>query len=256
MVGQAESITKRQHKKTELMNTLYAKAVTLYQAEHSPGVTEEVLGRKPHGLRKICIIVENEHYEQTKKALPKHLSSSTLLRLVNGGTPKSLSNSSRGWLLQSEEKIVIDYALELASRGFPLTHQRLKEIVDKICRSRLGDKFSEKGVGRNWTTRFVEKHSSRLKMFWSSNLDTKRGRAVNPFTNEEYFKLLKEVLEGRKDHEFLAAVVDTPWELEIDWEEILIPALGPDNAKIMLPEIEESRKEAAEGWVDVDETRE
>ncbi|KAF5344297.1 hypothetical protein D9758_012308 [Tetrapyrgos nigripes] len=254
MVGRPDSITKRQRKKSELMDELYAKAVALYQEEHGPGVTQETLGRKPHSLRKICIIVETEHYKKTKKSSPKHLSSSTLRRLVRGDTPKSLCNSSRSWLLQSEEGIVIDYALELASRGFPLTHQRLKEIVDKICRARLGVKFPEEGVGRNWTSRFVEKHSRRLKMFWSSNLDTKRGRAVNPFTNKEYFELLKEVLEGRKDHEFLAS--DIPWELELDWEGIPMLAEQPGDVEIALPETEESRKEAAEGWEDDNENEE
>ncbi|KAI0274198.1 hypothetical protein BGY98DRAFT_1117181 [Russula aff. rugulosa BPL654] len=32
-------------------------------------------------------------------------------------------------------------------------------------------------------------------MYWSSALDSSRGRAVNPVTKEEYFRLLKEVIE-------------------------------------------------------------
>ncbi|THU92505.1 hypothetical protein K435DRAFT_598103, partial [Dendrothele bispora CBS 962.96] len=109
-----------------------------------------------------CIVVEWEYHEKTGKRVPKNLSSSTLERLVKGGIPKSFSNASRGWLLESEVEIVINYALELASRGFPLTHRRLKECVDNICRARLGDAFPTSGLGKQWTNRFVEKYSDRL----------------------------------------------------------------------------------------------
>ncbi|KAJ7196557.1 hypothetical protein GGX14DRAFT_335731, partial [Mycena pura] len=68
--------------------------------------------------------------------------------------------------------------------------------------ARLGDKFPEDGVGVNWTQRFCEKHSAQLQTFWSSSLDNKRGRAVNPFTNAAYFDLLEEVLAGKRDYEF------------------------------------------------------
>ncbi|KAF8142627.1 hypothetical protein K438DRAFT_1538315, partial [Mycena galopus ATCC 62051] len=52
---------------------------------------------------------------------------------------------------------------------------QLKEIVDEICRARLGDKFPAKGVGKKWTGRFVEKHHDRLWTYWSHSLDNKRG---------------------------------------------------------------------------------
>lgn len=39
-------------------------------------------------------------------------------------------------------------------------------------------------------------------MFWASTLDEKRGRAVNPYTNKQYFDLSEETLAGKRDHEF------------------------------------------------------
>jgi hypothetical protein len=39
-------------------------------------------------------------------------------------------------------------------------------------------------------------------MYWSHNLDNKRGRAVNPATNKAWYDLLKDVLAGRRDDEF------------------------------------------------------
>ncbi|EDR04558.1 uncharacterized protein LACBIDRAFT_304343 [Laccaria bicolor S238N-H82] len=71
--------------------------------------------------------------------------------------------------------MVIDYAIEVASCGFPLSHRRLKDHVDSICHARLGRKFPASGVGKNWTSRFISKHSDRLSTYWTHNLDEKRG---------------------------------------------------------------------------------
>ncbi|KAG2053206.1 hypothetical protein BDR06DRAFT_886513, partial [Suillus hirtellus] len=51
--------------------------------------------------------------------------------------------------------------------GFPLSHKQLKEHVNKILHARLGGKFPETGVGKNWTDRFMEKHSNRLGTYYA-----------------------------------------------------------------------------------------
>ncbi|KAF8174026.1 hypothetical protein K438DRAFT_1525755, partial [Mycena galopus ATCC 62051] len=155
---------------------------------------------KRKGLRQICAEVESQFHNATNRSI--QLSFATLGRLVKGGRTKSESNVLRGWLLEEEEAMVIDYAVELASRGFPLNHDRLKTCVDDICCARLGDQFPESGVGVNWTQRFVEKHSVRLQAFWGKPMDNKRGRAVNPHTNTAYFDMVEEVLAGKRDYEF------------------------------------------------------
>lgn len=78
--------------------------------------------------------------------------------------------------------------------GFLLSHRRLKEHVDEICRARLGSSFPEKGVGINWTHRFIKKHSDRIKVSRARPLESKRGRAVNPATNEAWWTILQETL--------------------------------------------------------------
>ncbi|KAF8162214.1 hypothetical protein K438DRAFT_1909836 [Mycena galopus ATCC 62051] len=107
------------------------------------------------------------------------------------------------------EQHVICYAIEVASRGFLLTHARLKDCVDSICRARMGDEFPAASVGINWTQRFCEKYSDHLQTYWSAALENKRGRAVNPFTNKAYFDLLEEVLAGERDYEFDQALGDS-----------------------------------------------
>ena len=94
-----------------------------------------------------------------------------------------------------EEETILKYLVALGDRGFPLNHRRLKELVDVILRrpDHYGPEF--KGVGIRWTERFVQRHSDRIGMYWSSGLDTKRGRAVNPTANAKWQELLRQLLE-------------------------------------------------------------
>ena len=42
------------------------------------------------------------------------------------------SNRTRCWLLPEEEEVILEFALENASRGWPLSKERIKAHVDKI----------------------------------------------------------------------------------------------------------------------------
>lgn len=197
MVGRAKSDTKKVQISRSHHDKWMAIALDRYHEERA-----RILAPKERrkGVRQICQTVQQEHTDATGRSI--HLSSSTLNRLVNGNLTKSASNAAKSWLLEEEVETVICYAVEVASRGFPLNHGRLKDCVDDICRARLGDAFPADGVGINWTHRFCEKYSDRLRTYWSTTLDNKRGRAVNPITNKAYFDLLEEVLAGKRDYEF------------------------------------------------------
>lgn len=69
--------------------------------------------------------------------------------------------------MKEEEWVLIDFIGEIGNHGFPLSHRRLKEHVDEILRARLGTDFPKGGVGVNWTTCFVEKHSNEIKVSFS-----------------------------------------------------------------------------------------
>jgi hypothetical protein len=59
----------------------------------------------------------------------------------------------------------------------------------------MGARFPETGLGKNWATNLITCHYDQLGRYWSRALPSKCGRAVNPVTKEEYFKLLKETQE-------------------------------------------------------------
>ena len=91
----------------------------------------------------------------------------TLKRHVAGGMTRERANAERSWLTDSEVTIVIDFINEMADRGFPLSHERLKEHVDDICSACLGTSFPVQGVGVNWTYYFSKKYSEQIKIVCS-----------------------------------------------------------------------------------------
>ena len=96
-----------------------------------------------------------------------------MIQRLNGGQSCWEANSeNHAWLTTAEEENVIDYLLDLAAQGFPLTHKTLKLHVDTFLQARLGNAFPETGVGHNWTDCFTTRHANRVAQYWSSSLDT------------------------------------------------------------------------------------
>ena len=170
---------------------LYTIAAALYQDE-----LEKPVGIRK-GLCKICEEVSDEHFAHTKNRIT--LSKSTLSDRANGLRSRLESNASRSWVTPEEAEQLINYSLEMAQRGFPLSRRQLRDHANTILRARLGDLFPEGGVGKHWVERFIAKHSDRVHLFRSRPLDKKRAAAVNPTTCEAWFTLLGDYM---KKHDF------------------------------------------------------
>jgi hypothetical protein len=154
MPGRAKSDSKKRQLAREVHDDLMARAVKAYVIEL----------RKPYSLRRkgartICRDFEDLCRQETGKMVK--LNHGTLIRLANGGRTRA---ESKTWLTDEETGVVLDYIVEIGNRGFPLSHRRLREHVNGILHTRLGDEFPKEGVGKNWTARFVEKHSKRIQM--------------------------------------------------------------------------------------------
>ncbi|KAJ7894877.1 hypothetical protein B0H14DRAFT_2223205, partial [Mycena olivaceomarginata] len=141
----AKTQTKRAQIAREERDTLMARAVVFYRHEQDKDLAP---GQKRMSLRAVAKKFEGAYLIDTGKRV--QLDPNTLLRHIKGGKSKSVSNEEKGWLLPEEVEIVIKYSKEVANRGFPLNHKRLKEAVDEICTARLGDQFPACGVGKNW----------------------------------------------------------------------------------------------------------
>jgi len=90
---------------------------------------------------------------------------------------------------------MIAFIAKMADRGCPLSHARLKEHVDSICKARLSDKFPLAGVGQNWTYCFAQRNAEKIKIAHPRPLEDKHGCATNPHTNNAWWKLLGETIE-------------------------------------------------------------
>jgi hypothetical protein len=167
MAGRAKSDTKKAQIARDAYEDLKARAIKAYKAELTKA--------NGKGARTIAQDFVNLYRLETGKDIK--LNYNTLIRGANGGRSRAEANAARSWLTEEETEVVIEYIGELGNRGFPLSHRRLKEHVDQILRTRLCNTFPEGGVGKQWTHRFVEKYSSKIKMSWSTPLESKRGRA-------------------------------------------------------------------------------
>ncbi len=164
---------------------------------------QELPKKNRKGLKTICAEAEAECYAKTRTEV--RIASSTVWDRARGKQSIRDFNAGKRWLENAEEEAVVEFAVHTALRGFPLNHRRLKEHVDQICRARLGDQFPDDGVGKEWTNRFVERHSEVLKPYWSHSLDNSRARAVNPNNKEAYFALLEKTIRGNDGEEPIPA---------------------------------------------------
>ncbi|KAF5345607.1 hypothetical protein D9758_015170 [Tetrapyrgos nigripes] len=178
MVGRAKNIASYE------LSELKKKAVQRYLDKlGKPG------GEKKLGLREVCRAISDDHFERTGHRIA--LSSTTLARHVKGGQTIMEFNATKHHLTPEEQQKIVNFAVECGDRGFPLSPRRIKQHAEHILKCRLGSLALEKGLGKDWATRFINKHHGELGRYWSRPLDDKRGRAVNPVTKEEYFNLLK-----------------------------------------------------------------
>lgn len=188
MVGRPQSQALRGQLATEEKNDLQKEALRQYRIELERELGD---GKKHKGARKICQEVSDKHFAAKKRCVT--LSHVTLLTHFKGGTTMSDFNQKKQLLAPEEEKAIVDYAVEMADRGFPLSPRRIREHANQILCRRMGAMLQEDGADADWATRFITQHHNRLGRYWSNPLDKSRARAVNPVTKEEFFQLLKDI---------------------------------------------------------------
>lgn len=182
MVGCAKSETKKRQIAREMLDAFKQTAVAAYCAELA----------KPIGIRRKgarTVAKDFVHLYQKETGQDIAIDHNFLIQQAKGWQTRSEANAAKCLLKPSEIQVVIDFVVECGNRGFPLSHKRLKEHVDKILQARLGVNFLVGGVGKKWTHRFVENYLERLKATWATPLESKRGRAVNKHTVNAWFDL-------------------------------------------------------------------
>jgi hypothetical protein len=193
MVGRAKTQRQQNKAAADLKETWMQRAIEIYNQEQRLP--------KPRSQEKICRQAEAECFQLTRKVVK--LSSSTLDRRAKGGRSHKEGHKGQKWLNNEENEAVLQDIVLNAQRGFPPTHHRIKEHVDKIAHAHHGNTFPETGVGKEWTHRFVSDNNDKIGAYWSKPLDRSRARAVNHTTKEHYFGMLKEVVNGNGEDDVI-----------------------------------------------------
>jgi hypothetical protein len=117
MVGIAKSQALKQQTLRKEADDLKAHAVGLYRDEE-----EQILapGEKKQSLHQICKDTLDAHFAATGRCVT--LAHNTLARHTKGGTTLTQSNHKKSWLAAAEEENIINFTIEVAQQGFPLSH--------------------------------------------------------------------------------------------------------------------------------------
>lgn len=142
-------------------------------------------------------------------------------RVNNVGKSKADSNAAKGRLTMIETHVLIDFSIEMAHRGFPLTPKSLTRYAEEIVHTR--DPTAK--FGKNWATRFLVRHGNQISTKWSVSLDTVRARSVNINTVNHWYNLLGAQL---KLHNFRR-------ELIFGMDETGCPLGGGQKTRVIAP---------------------
>jgi hypothetical protein len=135
----------------------------------------------------------------------------------------------------SETENVLNFLVEMADHGTPLTHDMLRDLIMSILQTHPtsqrhpnnNDDNGEPVLGKNWTYRFISKHSDRVKVYLSSPLDSKRARAVNPNTDAAWFEMLGKILHKYKiDNDCLYGCDETGFQIGMVHRQYVIGGAG------------------------------
>ena len=135
MPGRAKSQATKSLEELKLIEKYRCLAVDAYKEEQA----SDRRGPK-RGLASFCMEFELLCLRETKHKIMLH--KSTVSRWVNRTSrPIREFNKTKQLLTDGEEASVINYAVSLAHRGFPFSHNRVKEHVNEILEARHGAQF-------------------------------------------------------------------------------------------------------------------
>ncbi|KFY31571.1 hypothetical protein V493_00990 [Pseudogymnoascus sp. VKM F-4281 (FW-2241)] len=109
---------------------------------------------------------------------------STLCARMNGVTPKADSRLVSQSLTKIEEEVVVQYILDLDSRGFPPLIRDVEAMVNSILASR-----GIQRVGKQWPYRFIQRRIE-LKTRFSRAYDFQRALCEDPTVISAWFCLV------------------------------------------------------------------
>lgn len=119
------------------------------------------------------------------------ISYTTLWRKVKGGRSIQEFNVSKQLLTTAEEEVLVQLIETSADWSNPLTYDEIARFANEILQKHNGPEPNDCLVGKNWVSRFLERHHDRVQTFWSKKLDTQRAQSLNPENVTHWFSIVK-----------------------------------------------------------------
>ena len=132
----------------------------------------------------IQAIHKSKNLSITKAAKLYTIPRSTLRDRINGRSSQMETRANRHKITELEEEVIVQYILDMDSRGFPPKLKNVEDIANHILESR-----GAKRVGKLWVHRFV-KRRIELKTRFSRVYDFQRALCEDPKLIEEWFRLV------------------------------------------------------------------
>jgi len=151
-----------------------------------PQPTQAQYSNKEDRILQAIQAIKNGHLKSIRQAAESFdVTRRTLSNRMNGMTSRRDSTPNSQKLTSYEEAALVQYILDLDSRGFSPRAQAVQEMADLLLSER-----SESPVGKNWTTNFI-KRRTEIKSKFSRKYDYKRAKCEDPKIIQEWFSLVR-----------------------------------------------------------------
>ena len=129
----------------------------------------------------IADLESQEHINYRAIAKKWALDRTTLARRHRGetGSNRDATSYTRRQLTDIQEKTLVRYINKLSDRGLPPTPQIVKNLAEKIAGVTLG---------KNWVSRFYERHQDQLLNLYLRTIDHKRKLTDNSYHFQHFYE--------------------------------------------------------------------
>ncbi|KAL5528717.1 hypothetical protein ACEPAF_7854 [Sanghuangporus sanghuang] len=209
MVKHAESKSKQKKKAREKIENNIRRAMEAYRAELIKPKEQRL------GLRKITAMYDG-------------VTVGTLRNRVEGGRSITEFNATKQKLSREDEEQLTALIQLSSDRGLVFTHDDIRNAANAILRQRHGPQFE--AVGIQWVHRYLERHYSEVKTYWSTHLDCQRADCLNPVAVKKWFDIIeKEIVAKKVLPELIFGMDESGFQLANDAK---VRCVGRTNRKL------------------------
>ena len=154
-----------------------------------PSTTHAQLRSNEAAIALAIVAIDSGEFNSIQKAAAAFgVSKMTLTRRRDGTRSRRDTRPPAQVLTKLEEEAIVQYILDLDSRGFPTRLEELRDMADSLLRSR-----GAPPVGKNWPSNFIRR-TNQLKTRLNRKYDYQRSKCEDPAIIEPWFRLVENMI--------------------------------------------------------------